>query len=151
MAEDNPESKPPPAAPRPFWWPGDVPIEEVPESLRAALLGIVQPAYEHLVLGARPGLQQSAGATVVQFLWLEVLQQTELSQDLLGAGQNLQRLQKHERAIGRLLRLAGAKMKASDFLLRLQAHHQKLLAAWGKSGPPPGEVGEDPAPAPDSA
>ena len=93
--------------PRPYWWPAGASHEQLSDSLRAAIEGVMQPAYEELVVAAKPGLEQSTGATIVNLLWLEILQQTELGQDLLGSGQQPERLRKHEKSINRLLRWAG--------------------------------------------
>ena len=127
------------SSPRPYWWPGDVAIGQLPENLRAAFEGLIQPTYDKLVIAARSGPEQSTGATIVSLLLLEILQQTELGKDLLAGGQEPERLQKQEKAIGRLLRLAGAKTKATELLMRLQAQRQKLMsgAKAAATVPPP--------------
>ena len=130
---DNKTSRP---NPRPYWWPEGIPIDQLPGNLRAAIEGLIQPAYEKLVVAARPGAEQSTGATIVNLLWLEVLQQTELGRDLVGSGQQPERLVKHERSIARMLRLAGAKIKASDFLHRLHSHRHKMSAGAATVGTP---------------
>lgn len=137
MTDHNTDSNTPKSSPRPYWWPETVPIDRLPESLRAAVEGLIQPVYEQLVVAARPGLEQSTGATIVALSWLEALQQTELGKDLLAAGQEPERLQKHEKAIGRLLRLAGAKTKTTDLLMRLQSHRQKLMSGLKTAWPVP--------------
>jgi hypothetical protein len=124
---NNAEGKTPKSSPPPYWWPNEVPFERLPENLRAAIEGIIQPSYGTMVVAARPGPEQSSGATIVSLLWLEILQQAELGKDLLAAGPEPERLQKHEKAIGRLLRLAGAKTKATELLMRLQSQRQKLM------------------------
>jgi hypothetical protein len=126
-----------PEAPRPYWWPEAVPIDQLPGNLRAAVEGLIQPNYEEMVVAARPGLEQSTGATIVNLMLIEVLQQVELGKDLLGAGQEPERLRKHEKSIGRLLRLAGAKTKATELLMRLQAHRQKWLSGSKAAVPAP--------------
>jgi hypothetical protein len=128
MENHTPNPNLPPSSPRPYWWPAGVSIDELPESLRIAVEGIIQPIYQNLVVAARPGLEQSTGATIVSLLWIEILQQTELGKDLLAAGEGPEPLRKHEKAIARLLRLAGAKLKATELLMRLESHRQKMAS-----------------------
>jgi hypothetical protein len=79
MIDNNADNNTPRSSPRPYWWPEAVPIDQLPENLRAAVEGLVQPIYEKMVVAARRGPEQSRGATIVSLLWLEVLQQTELA------------------------------------------------------------------------
>jgi len=58
---------------KPFWMPPGVTLDNLSEELRAAILGVLTPAYQKLVVAARPGLEQSTGMTVVHLLWLEIL------------------------------------------------------------------------------
>ena len=127
--------------PRPFWLPAGVTLDDLPDELRTAVLGILTPAYQNLVVAARPGLEQSTGMTIVNLLWLEILQQVELGRDLMKDGPEPERLEASEKSIARLLRLAGSKLKASDFLQRLGACRRKLMGRLGvavplKSGAP---------------
>jgi hypothetical protein len=114
-------------ATRPFWLPADTDLEDLPEGLRAVLDGVLAPAYKELVLGARPGVEQGAGLTVVGMLWLELLEYFELGRYSSSQGGNPDQ-DKKEKSISRLLRLAGAKLKASDFLLRLREARRR----WAK-------------------
>ena len=75
-------STPGDSTPRPYWIPPGVDFGRLPEQVRAAILGIINPAYQELVLGARDGLPKAAGVTLVSLLWLEILDQVELGQDL---------------------------------------------------------------------
>ncbi|MEI8374217.1 MAG: hypothetical protein WCJ35_15450 [Planctomycetota bacterium] len=134
MTEQNNSVNENSAPAKPFWMPPGVALENLSEELGTVIRGVLMPAYEKLVVAARPGLEQSTGMTIVHLLWLEALQQTELGQDLMGSGHESERLQKHERSIARLLRLAGSKMKASDFLLRLFAYRHKLMTGSGAAG-----------------
>jgi len=121
--------------PKPFWLPADVALDDLPDELRTAVLGILTPAYQNLVAAARPGLEQSTGMTIVNLLWLEILQQVELGRDLTKGGAEPERLEAAEKSIARLLRLAGSKLKASDFLLRLGAGRRKLMERLGVAVP----------------
>ena len=75
--------------------------------------------------------------TIVQLMWLEILQQTELGHDLMMPGQESKCLEKHATSIARILRLASAKIKASDFLIRLHTYRQKMMAASAAAEPRP--------------
>ena len=46
-------------APRPFWIPDGVNFDSLPAELKIAITGIVDPAYNELVLSAASGLEQS--------------------------------------------------------------------------------------------
>ena len=122
---------------KPYWLPAGTGLGDLPEELRVAFEGILTPAYKALVMAARPGLEQSTGATIVSVLWLEILQSVELGERLMGANGDPERLEKLEKSIDRLMRLVGAKMKASEFLLRLHAHRRKVMADSGPAAPPP--------------
>jgi hypothetical protein len=53
-------------------------LQPLPKELRLAIMEIVNPAYQELVLEAAAALARSAGTTLVHLLWLELLQQLEL-------------------------------------------------------------------------
>ena len=122
--------------PMPFWLPTGVALVDLSEELRAAVVGILTPAYQKLVVAARPGLEQSTGTTIVNLLWLEILQQVELGRDLMKGGLEPERLELSEKSIARLLRVGGSKLKASDFLLRLGAGRRKLMGRLGVAWAP---------------
>lgn len=54
-----------PNDPRPYWIPGDVDFDSLSEELKAAIMGVITPAYGELVLKARAGLEQSVGISIV--------------------------------------------------------------------------------------
>jgi hypothetical protein len=107
-------------------------LDELPTELRAVIEGVLTPAYKDLVLGARPGVEQGAGLTVVGMLWLELLEYFELGRSSFSEDSD-DGPDRKEKSIARLLRLAGAKLKASDVLLRLRDARRR----WAKeSGVP---------------
>lgn len=122
---------------RPFFVPGGVDFEKLPEELQAAIRGVIDPAYRRLVLGARDGLEKSVGVTVVHLLWLELLDQFDLADDLDGMLRPAVS-EERRRSIERHLRVVGAKTKASQFLLRLHEFRRK----WGLGFEPPGSSPE---------
>lgn len=109
---------------RPLWIPADVDFDSLPLEIQAAITGIINPAYRQLVLAAEEGLEQSTGLTVVHLLWLEILQQLELAAD--GVTPDAAESENRETKIARYLRLAGAKIVSSNFLLRLREFRQKF-------------------------
>lgn len=113
--------------PRPYWIPGGVDFDSLSAELQAAITGVVTPAYQSLVLEAAAGLEQSTGLRIVHLLWLEVLDQVELGQSLGNGKGDPETSEKRVGLIERYIRMAGAKTKTSNFLLRLQEFRQK----WG--------------------
>jgi hypothetical protein len=114
-------------AARPFWVPDGVSLDSLPEELKIAIAGIVNPAYQELVVSASSGLEQSTGLTIVHLLWLEVLDQIELGKKFAEHSDEADTSKHRETLIARYLRLVGAKTKTSNFLLRLHDFRQK----WG--------------------
>ena len=109
---------------RPYFVPEDVDFDALPETLRAAITAIINPAYLELVVAAREGLERSTGMTICHLAWLEILQQLELSRQS-GLARDVDQSVDHEKLIERHLRLVGAKVKASSLLLRLQEFRRK--------------------------
>jgi hypothetical protein len=112
----------PPQAGTPYWIPVGIDFDRLPEELRTALLGIVNPAYELFVVEAPDGMEQAIGKTVVHLLWLEILEEIRLGRDLLGAGSA--ESDRDER-MSRYLRIVDAKAKASDLLLRIREYRTR--------------------------
>jgi hypothetical protein len=110
--------------PRLYFLPADLDFSALPAELQAAASSIIGPAYEQLVLGARDGLEKSTGVTIVHLLWLEVLDQFELGQQLDEQGRATPSAERGE-LIAQHLRLVGAKGKASNLLLRLREFRRK--------------------------
>ena len=54
-----------PADSRPYWLPGDLDIDALPEGLRLAISQILTPAYEELVLAAPNALERATGAAIL--------------------------------------------------------------------------------------
>ena len=131
--------------PKPFWLPAHMSMEDLPAELHAAFAGILGPAYESLVVGGRPGLAQSTGTTVVGILWLEILEYYELGQLSLRQHVDEKDFERKEKTIARLLRLAGQKMKASNFLLRLHETRRRWAKESGTPTPRAEPVSENPA------
>ena len=113
--------------PRPYWIPPGVDIETLPEEVRAAILGVINPAYREFVLEARPGLQQTAGITLVSLLWLEMLDQIRFGREVADPQSLMTPSEERSQMIAQHLRLIGSKIKAQDFLLRLAEFREKYI------------------------
>lgn len=139
-------------ADQPYWVPAGDEYDHLPNDLKQAVVQVINPVYEQLVLQAAPGLAQSTGLTIVHLMWLETLEQLELARlgyafDTLG---QLFVKERHD-VLERNLRTVMTKLKAS----RLLADYERMKAAmlreealrsspgWGAGGagaaanPPP--------------
>ncbi len=114
-------------APRPFWVPAGASFDSLPEELKTAIIGVINPAYRELVMSASSGLEQSTGLTIVHLLWLEILDQIQLGKGVVKNSDEPDTSKHRDTMIARYLRLVGAKNKTSNFLLRLHTFRQK----WG--------------------
>ncbi|MEM9658271.1 MAG: hypothetical protein AAF961_07925, partial [Planctomycetota bacterium] len=91
---------------------------------------MVRPAHEQLVRAAEPGMERSIGMTIVQLMWMEVLDPWELpgSRQPLGESGEPQETSAdsgRERVIQRHLHTIGAKLRAGESLRRLQQFKQR--------------------------
>lgn len=123
---------------RPYFVPEGVDFDSLPESARAAIAAILDPAYQELVLAAPEGLEKSVGMTIVHLVWREILDQLELGQQP-GATGGFTKPADRQKLIERHLRLVGAKVKATSLMLRLQEFRRKCgppLAGLDPLSPP---------------
>jgi hypothetical protein len=119
---------------RPFWIPDTVRFDALPEAVRAAIIEIVNPAYQELVLEATGALEKAAGLSFVHTLWLEIVEQYEIGKGMAHMLPRGESSVTHRDAIGRHLRLLGAKEKFGKFLLQIQAVREKCDRGFGPSG-----------------
>jgi hypothetical protein len=119
-------------------------LESLPAALRAKLAALINPIYHELVLMARPGLAQSTGLTIVHLMWLEILDQIEIARkqyapDPSNDPQQLvayvSKTETRVEMIERHLRLVHAKLKASDFLLRLNEFGSSFWQSYREPSP----------------
>ena len=118
---------------RPYWIPPSVDLECLPEEIRAAILGIINPAYRELVLKAQNGLEKAAGVTIVSLLWMEILDHVQMGREIGDTFLLTTPSEDCEKRIARHLRLVGAKIKAASFLQRLREFREKYGHAFGTS------------------
>jgi hypothetical protein len=120
---------------KPFWVPPGVNLEDVPEGLQAVIEGVLSPAYVQLVVGAQPGVEQSTGVTIAGLLWLECIEYFQLGLHTTCEDATSEQ-EKKEKSMASLLRVTSAKLKASDFLLRLQEARRRWAKESGLPCPP---------------
>jgi hypothetical protein len=118
MTEQTVDVKPPA---RPYFIPASVDFDRLPDEVKLAMIEIVGPTYEELVVMPASALERSAGVTLTFLLTVEILEQFELCESMnfsrtaeqdLAAGR--------EKLIARHLRLVSAKQQATNFLTRLR-------------------------------
>jgi hypothetical protein len=138
-------------ADRPYWVPAGDEFDRLPSDLKQAVVQVINPVYQQLVLHAPPGLAQSTGLTIVHLMWLETLEQLELAR--LGyAFETLGQLFVRERhdVLERNLRTVMTKLKASRLLTDYERMKAAMLreqaARAGINASPP--VAGAPVPAP---
>ena len=107
---------------RPHFVPDDFDLESLPPGVRAAIEGILAPAYEELVLKAPPALERAAGNTFVHLLFQELIEQSDLGRqvaDRTAAGEPGR--SPREADLNRHLRLVAGKDRAAKFILQARA------------------------------
>ncbi|MHC4874845.1 MAG: hypothetical protein ACYTGL_00015 [Planctomycetota bacterium] len=120
---------------RPYWIPEGVDFSALPADLRTAISTLVSPAYEELVLRAKPGLEQTTGTTIVQFMWLEVLEMFEIGREFMQVDSSPESRQERDAKVSRLLKVVAAKSKASAFWVRIQDFRERHGALPGGYDP----------------
>ena len=123
-------------SPRPFFVPSDINFDDLSEELKAAIGGVIDPAYRQLVVEAGDELARSVGVTIVHLLWLEIIDQFELAEELDHALRP-SATDKRQKLIERHLRLVNAKSKAGNFLLRLREFRRKFGGDLAQPAPTP--------------
>ena len=74
------EALPADAAARPSWLPIGDRWNDLPEAVRQAVPRVILPAYRQFVLDAPDELQRSIGLSLVHLLWLEVCDQSRVTE-----------------------------------------------------------------------
>jgi hypothetical protein len=106
------------AQPKPYFLP-DVAWDDLPENVRSALLAIVLPAYQELVVNGPNVLERSAGMSLVFLLTEETIEQFEIGA-LMNFGRDRGASQERQQSMDKHLRIISAKQKVQSFLQRLQ-------------------------------
>lgn len=114
-----------PLGPRPLWIPAGLDFATLDPRLQKAILEIVDPCYEELVLQAATALERSSGLTYVHVLWLELIDALDLNKDLAVTLPQGEGLGPYEPQMGRYLRLIAQKDKLGKFLLEVQKFFER--------------------------
>lgn len=120
---------------RPPWIPAGVELERVPPQVLRAVEQVVLPAYRDLVLEAADPLERSLGTTLVHLLWLEIVQQHELSREYYAFSVVLDLPMNTRGMIAEHLHLIDSKIRAGSFLLRLREIRARLGRSAGSMPP----------------
>lgn len=108
---------------RPAFLPPSVDFDALPARVRQALVFVVEPVYEELVVGACSAAERAAGSALVLLTSLEVIQQFALAQatdfTTLAAETDEHRLAR-EKLVRAHLRLARHKLRVAGIVFRLQ-------------------------------
>ena len=118
-------ARPTGTSPRPYWIPAGLDIDLLPDGAQAAIEGILQPAYEDMVVNAPTSLERATGVTLVHLMWLEMIDQLFLNADTIASSFYVEGSAKRQQVIDRHLKLIGAKTSISKFLLRLRGLGKK--------------------------
>ena len=124
MAETTETTQTTPKPVRAFWLPKGKWFDLLPVEIRGSIEGIVDPLYRQLVLEAADPVRCSAGLTVCHLTWLEVLESMEMACRSTSDPEVATR-EYRNREVAQYLRIAGAKMRALNFLLRLDQFKEK--------------------------
>jgi hypothetical protein len=122
------------SGPRPYWLPPEVDAILLPSELKVAIVDILQPAYQKLVLQVSDPLEKALGVSAVHLLWLVLAGQVELGKRMLGTTGTRGRTEPCWELIDRHLRVTHAQAKFTDLLHRMKTYKEKLdpLTALGR-------------------
>ena len=107
----------------------------VPAEVRQAVVEVIQPIYERIVLAADDPLEKSLGVTIAHLLWLEVLQQFDLKREYVQYSAVLGLSENRSAMIEQHLRIIYSKVKVGYFLARIRELRQKWEDEQGKDAP----------------
>ncbi len=122
------------AVPDLAWVPPGIQLDVLPPSVLKTLAEVLDPMYEQLVRRAADPLEQSAGLSVLNIMWLEVLGQLDLGRSYVHDA-FLHDLMERDKSIEGHLRLIDAKMRVGYFLARLRDLRGAVAAAPSPAAP----------------
>ncbi len=125
-----------PVVPTPRWVPPGIRFSSLLPEVQTAVVEIVNPIYEELVVRAPSALERSTGLTVVHLLWLEILDQLDLGRGYTDDA-FINSISGRPELLGRHLQLVDAKVKASYVLVRLRELRAEPRGAASLSPPDP--------------
>ena len=112
----------------PFWMPPGADSADLPRELQIALKTVIDPTYRELVCQAEHPLARSTGVTILNLLWLEMVDQLQLAR--LAPDEGLLKpemllAEPRYRQIERHLSTVNAKLKASELYMRIEGATRK--------------------------
>ncbi len=120
----------------PYWLPRGPFWDRLSEGVKRAAGEVLEPAYRRLVLEARDELERSAGITLVHLMWLEICDQTAMS-EVVGNRDEIDAILKNaEESVGRHLHLVAAKNSTAELLLKLRMVRATIQREQQVTGPP---------------
>jgi hypothetical protein len=122
-----PDAETLPAIPPPRWVPPGVDFNMFSSEVQIAIVEIINPLYERLVLQTDDSLEKSTGLTVVYLLWMEILNQYELGKQYMPDAFLREAASPYGDTFARQLQLVDAKTKTSYILLRLRELRQSYV------------------------
>ena len=119
---------------RPYFLPDHIDFDALPESVKLAFQAVVEPVYCETVLGAKTGLERSAGASVVFLLANEMLEQFAIGREMdFAQSRDKAQSDEFDKHFNRYLKLVGSKQKAAEFLMKVKT----MRAKYGPLQMPP--------------
>jgi hypothetical protein len=114
---------------RPHFIPDGLTFDDLPPALRAAVTGLIEPAYRELVLEAPNALERAAGSSLVFLMWIELLDQFEIASQHRGPRTAVSHpgddTGARDEQIARHLKVISAKDRAANFILRMKVYRAK--------------------------
>jgi hypothetical protein len=129
-----PAPAPAPAPARPLWLPPGVTFESLPKSVQQAVLDILNPVYQELVLKASDPLERGQGLSYCNLLFLELLTTCGLVEWATDVG--LPSLPSSQGLAG-LVGVTGQKGKVANFLFEFRKFRHKVERE--SAAPPPAQ------------
>lgn len=109
--------------PLPPWAEADVTFRKLSTPQQRAIVHIVSPLYQHLVLQPQDPVERSCGVSVIHLIWSELLKQCELASLSYSASDYSET--RRGRQFNELFGLLKAKCELSSLLVRLRQHPLK--------------------------
>jgi hypothetical protein len=125
LAAINSQSTSPtkPAENYPYWVPAGVELANWPAHIREQVAAVINPEYEALVVNGTPGVGRQMAISLLHLGWLEILDHLRLGRlvppPAAADHEEIIGIESRQAVIARHLRLVNAKLKISQFLLRL--------------------------------
>jgi hypothetical protein len=124
----------------PYWLPAGDLWDRLPAAMRQAVVDILAPAYQRLVLQVADDLERSTGITLVHLMWLEISDQLRLAETVAERESFVAAVgdERPEEMIAEHLHLVAAKNATSELLVKLRMVRQMAERGAWPAGALPG-------------